>query len=130
MDVVGAIRLSKKTVKRIKINLFFAFLYNTIGIPIAAGVFQSWGIRIQPWMAAAAMAASSVSVVTSSLFLRYFRKPLVEDFSGAAFRRQMRKDYSTTTIRKAEPPTSLSKNRVFASVDDDDDVETKLFAAV
>jgi Cu+-exporting ATPase len=47
MDVVGAIRLSKATIRRIRLNLFFAFVYNSIGIPIAAGVFQPWGIRIQ-----------------------------------------------------------------------------------
>lgn len=52
MDVVGAIRLSKATIRRIRLNLFFAFIYNLVGIPIAAGVFQPWGIKIQPWMAA------------------------------------------------------------------------------
>lgn len=75
VDVVGAILLSRATIKRIRINLFFAFVYNSIGIPIAAGVFRPWGIFIPPWMAAAAMALSSVSVVTSSLFLRRFKKP-------------------------------------------------------
>ncbi|KAI6185328.1 P-type Cu(+) transporter [Aphelenchoides besseyi] len=132
MDVVGAISLSKATIRRIRINLFFALVYNSIGIPIAAGVFQHWGFRIQPWMAAAAMAASSVSVVTSSLFLRNFRKPLVGDYTGAEFRRfKSRMNDTTTTIKKPDSLSlSLSKNRIFASIDSEDDAETKLVQRV
>jgi len=70
--VPGAIRLSFETMKVIKQNLFWAFFYNTLGIPIAAGVlYPFFGILLNPVFAAAAMALSSVSVVSNSLRLRW-----------------------------------------------------------
>lgn len=67
--VVKALDISKKTFNRIKLNLFWALIYNTIGIPIAAGLFTGLGLQLSPELAALAMAFSSVSVVTSSLLL-------------------------------------------------------------
>lgn len=68
-DVVRALSLSQKTFGRIKLNLFWAFIYNTLGIPIAAGLFVWAGITLSPELAGLAMAFSSVSVVVSSLLL-------------------------------------------------------------
>ncbi len=73
MDVVTAIQLSKNTIRVIKQNLFWAFAYNTAGIPVAAGLlFIFGGPLINPIFAAAAMAFSSISVVTNALRLRKF----------------------------------------------------------
>ena len=73
MGAVHAIELSSATIVCIKQNLFWALLYNSIGIPIAAGVLMSLGIRLNPMIAAAAMSVSSVCVVTNALRLRRFR---------------------------------------------------------
>lgn len=71
--VVKALDISKKTFNRIKLNLFWALIYNLIGVPIAAGVFVGLGFQLSPEFAALAMAFSSVSVVTSSLLLNKVR---------------------------------------------------------
>ncbi len=73
LDAVTAVQLSKATLRNIKQNLFWAFIYNAIGIPLAAGVF--YGIlewKLNPMFAAAAMSLSSVSVVTNALRLKFF----------------------------------------------------------
>jgi len=69
--IVRAKELSHKVMRNIKQNLFFAFVYNSIGVPIAAGVlFPFFGILLSPIIAAAAMSFSSVSVITNALRLR------------------------------------------------------------
>ncbi|SHK26511.1 copper-translocating P-type ATPase [Paramaledivibacter caminithermalis] len=74
LDVVTAIKLSKSTIRNIKQNLFWAFAYNTAGIPLAAGLFYAFGgPKLNPMFAAAAMSMSSVSVVTNALRLRKFK---------------------------------------------------------
>lgn len=74
LDVVSALELSKATIKNIKENLFWAFFYNTIGIPLAAGLlFPAFGIKLSPMFAAFAMSMSSVFVVNNALRLRRFK---------------------------------------------------------
>ncbi|MGT2888067.1 copper-translocating P-type ATPase [Streptococcus didelphis] len=70
-DVVKAIQISTKTFRRIKTNLFWALIYNLIGIPVAAGCFIGLGVRMTPELAGLAMAFSSLSVVFNSLLLNY-----------------------------------------------------------
>jgi Cu+-exporting ATPase len=75
LGVVDAIGLSRRAMRIIRQNLFWAFVYNVIGIPIAAGVlYPAFGVLLTPAMAAAAMAASSVSVVSNSLRLRGYQR--------------------------------------------------------
>ena len=73
-DVLKSILIAKKSFQRIQINFFFAFLYNTILIPVAMGVFFPLkGFKLDPMFAAAAMAMSSISVVSSSLLLKTYK---------------------------------------------------------
>lgn len=72
--VSGALALARHSLRKIKQNLFWAFFYNSVGIPVAAGVLYPWfGFLLNPMIAGAAMAFSSVSVLTNSLLLRRFR---------------------------------------------------------
>ncbi len=76
-DVVTAIEIGKYTMKKIKQNLFWAFIYNMVGIPIAAGaLYSSFGILLNPIIAAAAMGLSSISVVSNSLLMKMYKPSL------------------------------------------------------
>lgn len=74
LDVVTAISLSKSVMKNIKMNLFWAFFYNVIGIPLAAGLlYSSFNLKLNPMFAAAAMSLSSVCVILNALRLKFFK---------------------------------------------------------
>ena len=74
LDVSTALQLSKKVMRNIKQNLFWAFIYNIIGIPVAAGAFYGvLGWKLSPMIGAAAMSFSSVCVVSNALRLRFFK---------------------------------------------------------
>jgi Cu+-exporting ATPase len=82
MDAVGVIKLSKAVIRNIKENLFWAFFYNSIGIPLAAGVlYPIWGIKLNPMFGAAAMSLSSVCVVCNALRLKRLKLNKGENYS-------------------------------------------------
>ena len=96
--VSGAVELSKATIRNIRENLFWAFFYNTLGIPVAAGVlFLPFGIQLSPMLGAAAMSMSSVFVVTNALRLRFFTPKTTPVFAQAA------ENNTEETIYEEEP---------------------------
>lgn len=98
MNIVSAIQLSKATLRNIKQNLFWAFIYNVIGIPLAAGVlYIPFALKLNPMFAAAAMSLSSVSVVLNALSLKAFKAKLLP----------ISKDESSQTVMKAELPLNI-----------------------
>lgn len=78
-SVVGAVDLCRTIFKRIRLNFLWACVYNILGVPFAMGVFLPWGYHLHPMLAGLLMAFSSVSVVASSLMLKWWRKPRVTD---------------------------------------------------
>ena len=98
--VSSAIALSKATIRNIRQNLFWAFFYNSLGIPIAAGVlFPAFGIQLSPMLGAAAMSLSSVFVVTNALRLRFF-KPRSAPAADAAveIKKEIKEDTNMETV--------------------------------
>lgn len=82
MDIPAALHLAKTIFGRIKLNLLWACLYNFLGLPFAMGLFLPLGLHLHPMAAGAAMAASSVSVVCSSLLLKFWRRPVWMTIDG------------------------------------------------
>ena len=103
-DVPASIRLSRQVMRNIKQNLFWAFFYNIIGIPIAAGVLVGIGITLNPMIAAAAMSLSSVCVVTNALRLNGF-----SPYQGSKY--QPEKDKESNPPAQPEPKGEPTMNK-------------------
>lgn len=101
MDIPAALHLSRSIFNRIKGNLAWACLYNVIGLPFAMGIFLPFGFHLHPMAAGAAMALSSVSVVVSSLLLKFWQRPRWMDEAAGkeAMERRMRKPGLVETVR-------------------------------
>ena len=104
-DAVTAVELSRAVIRNIRMNLFWAFFYNALGIPIAAGVlFIPFGLSLSPMLGAAAMSLSSVCVVTNALRLRFFKPSLTRGCGGAC-----PIDNNTENIEKTESAPAEQK---------------------
>ena len=124
-DVPAAIRLSRATLRNIHENLFWAFFYNTIGIPIAAGVFIPLGLTLDPMFGAAAMSLSSFCVVSNALRLNLFK---IRDASKDKKIKRKHKDApATATVEKTITITGMMcghcENMVKSSLEAIDGVE-------
>jgi len=95
LDVVAALHLSRSIFAVIKRNLVWACVYNAIGVPLAMGFLLPFGLYMHPMMAGAAMAFSSVSVVTSSLMLKWWTRPTSSVMPGETIQRLTVMDSAT-----------------------------------
>ena len=108
MDAVAAVQLSKAVIRNIKQNLFWAFFYNSIGIPLAAGVlFIPFALKLSPMIGAAAMSLSSVCVVSNALRLKFF-KPHKASGSSAVSSAAATADLHTVNVIQLEAPEPLT----------------------
>lgn len=115
MDVVSILQLSNAVIRNIKQNLFWAFFYNIIGIPLAAGVFYfALGWKLNPMFAAAAMSFSSVSVVLNSLRLLRF-KPKINQLNAENNPIEIKNEIQVSTIESAKKLDSIpSESKTFS----------------
>ncbi len=102
LDAVKAIELSKAVIKNIKMNLFWAFFYNALGIPLAAGTFYPlFALKLTPMIGSAAMSMSSICVVTNALRLRFFKsKYIAEESKNASFENTEATEKGNDTMTK------------------------------
>ncbi len=109
MDVPAAIQLSRATIRNVKQNLFWALLYNSVGIPLAAGVlYPAFGLRLNPMFGAAAMSMSSVCVVSNALRLKFFRPRFDGEVLPAETQQEV-EIINTNSIEKEENHESEEK---------------------
>lgn len=120
MDAVNAIRLSKSVIRNIRENLFWAFFYNSIGIPLAAGLlYPAFGLKLNPMFGAAAMSLSSVCVVCNALRLRFFKPLKAETAAPAA-------DTQKTEKNEAQNVLSNTSAKTMIMADENDTTKTNL----
>lgn len=116
LDAVSAIQLSRSVIRNIKENLFWAFFYNIIGIPIAAGVFYHWlGFRLSPMLGAAAMSLSSVFVVSNALRLKFFKPKFHTEYQNQ--RNDINIDKEETAMKKIMKIEGMSCGHCSARVE-------------
>ena len=108
----GVIQLGRAVIRNIKENLFWAFFYNLIGIPIAAGALSGLGVELNPMIAAAAMSMSSVCVVSNALRLRRFKLKLDGAVQGAG-----KKPAETVPVQVVSTPIATGNTAAGAAVD-------------
>lgn len=144
-DVSAAVRLSRASLRNIHENLFWAFIYNIIGIPLAAGVYAHWGLLLNPMFGAAAMSLSSFCVVSNALRLNFCRlhdashdkkrkntiegcliekKTSTDDFSGAADGQGKEEKTMTKTMKIEGMMCGHCENRVKKVLEAIDGVES------
>ena len=111
MDAVTAIRLSKAVIRNIKENLFWAFFYNSIGIPLAAGaLYPAFHVKLNPMFGAAAMSLSSVCVVCNALRLKLFKPQRLEQTAGNVAEQIAEKAAGSQIEQTAEKVTDNNEN--------------------
>ena len=100
LDVNTAIDLSRKTIRNIHMNLFWAFFYNALGIPLAAGIFYPFfGWLLSPMIGSAAMSLSSVCVCTNALRLRWFKPEIVMEIQETKQEKKVEEEKMTKTMK-------------------------------
>lgn len=127
MDAVGAVRLSRQTLKNIKENLFWAFFYNVIGIPLAAGLwYPIFGIALSPLFGAAAMGMSSVCVVSNALRLNLFN--LRKQHGHEAMRKPLPEGFATISSASSATQTSSIKHEEESTMEKTIDIKGMMCA--
>lgn len=127
LDVCTAIDLSKSVINNIKMNLFWAFFYNIIGIPIAAGVFYlSLGLKLNPMIGAAAMSFSSVCVVTNALRLRRFKNKY-QEFENIKIINQKENSNEKINSKKENSNEKINNNKNKENFKEEKSMETTIY---
>lgn len=127
LDAVAAIQLSRGVIRNVKMNLFWAFFYNIIGIPVAAGIlYPFFGFKLNPMIGAAAMSLSSFCVVTNALRLRFFRPSEgVLDAGRAAAQGTADSEHATPRAADSYEAQLIKDNAASAAPDGADGADSK-----